>query len=234
MRVDYVDHMGTDLSVANAARRSFGKGFDTWSEEPRSARGRSDRELVEALAAERHLLPFRHPQITLSCEAPLPVARQLGKHQVGLSWSEVSRRYKTKDIEFFTLVWREAPEDRRQGSGAEIENDSEEGPRKTALEALQKQNIRRCIEDYDAALSLGASPEQARFLLPQSMEVGWTWTGSLLAWADLVRGRRHPDAQKETRDFADLVERVIMPLYPVSWGALMRGLPDGQDQQAEA
>lgn len=231
MQVEYVEHLGSDLTVANAARRSFGKGFDTWSEEPRTARGRSDRELVESLASEGHWLPFRHPHVILSCEAPLPVARQLGKHQVGLSWSETSRRYITRDMAFYRIdTWRAAPEDRRQGSGPDLPDETQR-----YLRALQCRVENYATSAYREALGAGASPEQARFLLPQSMEVGWTWTGSLLSWANLVRGRRHPDAQQETRAFAQMVEDVIQPLYPVSWGALVGARPDGQDQsQAQA
>jgi thymidylate synthase (FAD) len=98
IEVAYVCHSGSDLLVANAARRSFDNQHTQWTEKPRSRRGRSDPQLVADLARDGHYLPFRHPQITLACTAPLPIARQLGKHQVGFSWSEVSRRYRTKGI----------------------------------------------------------------------------------------------------------------------------------------
>lgn len=218
MEVRYVTHSGDDLLVANAARRSFGVEHSEWSETPRAARGRSDRELVMDLAGDEHELPFRHPHVTLSCTAPLPVARQLGKHQVGFSWSEISRRYKTEGLTFHTIAeWRCVPEDRRQGSGFALHTGLQ-----NRLLAMQIANINRCLNDYEEALTIGASPEQARFLLPQSMDIAWTWTGSLLAWATLYNRRRHPDAQAETRAFAEACATVIEPLFPVSWPALTR------------
>ncbi len=218
IHAELVTHMGDDLFVANSLRRSFGVGYDTWSETPRTPRGRSDRQLIEDCARDGHLLPFRHPHITFSCTAPIVVARQLGKHQVGMDWSEVSRRYKTTGITCHDLygTWRADVKDRRQGSGEELPPDIQ-----TKLAAIQWENIRRCVEDYDDALRAGASPEQARFLLPQAMDVAWVWTGSLLSWAHMYKQRHHKDAQAETREFADQVGKIIEPLFPVSWGALV-------------
>lgn len=221
MQVDYIDHLGDDLLVANTARKSFGKGFTefrTIEDGPRTERGRSDEQLIYDLAKEGHLLPFRHPHLTVACSEALPIARQLGKHQIGLEWSEISRRYKTKDIRFTSLEgsWRaDVPTDRRQGSGEILPESTQ-----ALLNNIQKRNIRRAVEDYEEAIKNGASPEQARYLLPQSMEVEWTWTGSLLAFAHLYKQRNHPDAQKETRDFAKEVGNIIQPLFPVSWLAL--------------
>lgn len=226
--VTYVDHLGNDLLVANAARRSFDAGHAAWSDVARTPRGRSDGQLVADLARDGHDLPFRHPQVTLACTAPLPVARQLGKHQVGFSWSEVSRRYKTKGLTFHQIGhWRADLKDRRQGSGEALPGDTQ-----NALDALQLANIQHCLDEYELALDLGASPEQARFLLPQSMDVVWTWTGSLLGWAALVKGRTHPDAQAETREFARLVEEIVSHLFPVSWAALAGWRPSTDEVAA--
>lgn len=216
IEVAYVCHMGSDLLVANAARRSFDNQHTAWTEQPRSRRGRSDPQLVADLAADGHELPFRHCQITLACTAPLPVARQLGKHQVGFSWSEVSRRYKTSNLTLHEIeAWRAAPEEKRQGSGAELDDRTN-----ALLRQAQARIHAECLRAYDYALAQGASPEQARFLLPQSMDVRWTWTGSLLGWWSLVKGRTHADAQSETRNFAMRVEEIIAPLFPASWAAL--------------
>lgn len=226
MKVGYVDHLGSDLLVANAARRSFGAGFDTWSNTPRTERGRSDRELVFDLAKQGHLLPFRHPHLIIECDAPIPVARQVGKHQVGLEWSEISRRYKTQGITFYRIGnrWRADVKDRRQGSGELVEPVAQ-----AALVRLEEEVIGRCVAAYEKALRLGASPEQARFLLPQSMEVLWTWTGSLLAFAHLYKQRSHPDTQLETREFANQVADIAYKVFPVAWAAL---IADGVDYEA--
>lgn len=217
IKVTYVTHMGDDLLVANAARKSFGKDFTEFSYEPRSKNGRSDDELIQSLADDGHWLPFRHPHITLACSEALPIARQLGKHQVGLSFSEISRRYKTKNINFTRLdgTWRADVKDRRQGSGEKMPRELQ-----AKLELIQANNINNCLNDYQAALDLGAAPEQARYLLPQSMNAEWTWTGSLLSYAHIYKQRNHPDAQKEVRDFAIAVSEIMKELYPISWFAL--------------
>lgn len=223
MKVTYVDHMGDDLRVANVARKSFGAGFDTWSEVPRTPRGRSDRELVFSLAEEEHLLPFRHCKLQVECDAPIPIARQLGKHQVGMDWSEISRRYKTRGIEFYRIGqrWRADVKDRRQGSGELLPKDKQ-----VILSSIEEAVIQMGINSYEAALEHGASPEQARFLLPQGMEVSWTWTGSLLAFAHLYKQRTHKDAQLETREFAHQVADIAFKLWPVAWTAL---IAEGED-----
>lgn len=202
--------------VVNAARRSYGKGYDTWSDVPRTARGRSDTELIVDLAGDGHLLPFRHPHVTLSCDAPLPVARQLGKHQVGLEWSEISRRYKKDGIEFYRIGkrWRKHS-DVRQGTGELLPDHVQ-----IVLANLEYEVINKCVSAYEMALDGGATPEQARFLLPQSMEVSWTWTGSLLAFWHLYKMRHKPDTQKETRDFVAQAEEIVWKLFPRSWEAL--------------
>ena len=220
MSITYVDHMGTDLLVANAARKSFGADFTefrTIEDGPRSPRGRSDEQLLLDLVKDGHWLPFRHPHITIACSAALPIARQLGKHQVGLDWSEISRRYKTKDISFTRIegTWRMDQADRKQGTG-ELADDMTQ----RRFKRIQERNITNCIYDYEEALRLGMTPEQARYLLPQSMEAEWTWTGSLLAFAHLYRQRTHADAQMEVVDFAKELSDIIKPLFPVSWKAL--------------
>lgn len=222
IEVQYVDHMGTDLTVANALRRSYGAGFKEWSESPRSPRGRSDRQLVVDCAEDKHWLPFRHPCIEVSATSPIPIARQLGKHQVGMSWSEISRRYKTAGLTFheFNGTWRAVDPGSRQGTGPLLPPRDQE-----RLDALMSANIARNLTDYEEALGLAACPEQARFLLPQSMDVLWTWTGTLLAWAHLFHQRTHPDTQLETRGFAEQCGEIIRPLYPVSWAALLGESP---------
>jgi thymidylate synthase (FAD) len=207
-----------DLLVANAARGTYGIAYDEWSDTPRSDRGRSDSELVRDLGEDEHTLPFRHPHPTLHCVAPIPIARQLSKHQVGFSWSEVSRRYKTKGITFHFVAgkWRSAPEDRRQGSGPLLD------PRtQMFLDKVQQRNIDNCMRDYREALDAGCSPEQARFLLPQSMEAVWVWTGSLLGWAEMYQRRHHADTQLETRQFVEQVASVMTELYPHSWRSIV-------------
>lgn len=217
IEVTYVDHMGTDLTVANAARRSHGVEHQELTWEPKNSRSRSDVQLIRDLVRDGHTLPFRHPHIEVACRSPVPIARQLGKHQVGFTWSEVSRRYKKRDITFHWMdgQWRADVKDRRQGSGDLLPDGVQD-----KLSLIQSRNVRNALNDFEEAMALGACLEQARMLLPQSMDVLWTWTGSLLGYAELYRKRTHQDAQKETRDFVEKAAKIIDPLFPVSWRAL--------------
>lgn len=165
-----------------------------------------------------HELPFRHPQLTLRCRAPLFIARQLGKHQVGLSWSETSRRYISEGLSFWRPEsWRARPEGGiKQGSGEAISH-AENVECDQALAAV----VASSLACYEHLLQLGVAPEQARMVLPQNMHVEWVWTGSLLAWVHLVRLRRHSHAQREVQDFAELVENHLREIFPYSSLALL-------------
>lgn len=200
---------GTDLDVVNAARRSFDVQKDDF--------GASDARLIAFLAREGHFLPFRHVQLSFAFDAAIPVARQLGKHQTGLNWSERSMRYLSKGIEVERIrQWRAAPVgDRKQGSGEPVP------PRiQRELAELQERSIAEAVRAYDDALALGACPEQARFLLPQGMIVRWTWTGTLLAFAHIWKLRHHKDTQAETREVVEAIDGPVRERLPVSWPAL--------------
>lgn len=205
-----------DLKIVNAARGSYGVAYDSWSEVPRTARGRSDSQLIQDLSEERHTLPFRHVHPTVRCVAPLPIARQLSKQQVGFSWSEISRRYRKSDLTFYFMgaTWR-ASADVRQGVGVLLPPHLQ-----TQLDSIQRRNVENCLRDFHEALSLGAALEQARMLLPQSMEVTWVWTGSLLGWADLYLSRTRPDTQLETTQIVREIAAIIQPKAPAAWEAL--------------
>lgn len=208
-----------DLLIANAARGTYGTAYETWSDVPRSPRSRSDTDLLRDLARDGHELPFRHARVSLRCSAAVPIARQLGKHQVGFDWSETSRRLKTNGLTFHRVggQWRMALSHYSQGSGELLNSDKQ-----ALLDAIQEQNIENGIRDYEAALNLEAAPEQARLLLPQSMECLWVWSGSLLGWSELYRKRSTQETQKETRDFVDQVAAIMRERHPVGWDALQR------------
>lgn len=205
--VQYVDHMGSDLSVANCARVSFGK----WKNELDA----SDTKLIDYLANHGHSSPFRHPQIQLRCTAPLFLARQLQKHTVGLTWNEISRRYVDVGVEFFVPnSWRSRPDNGiKQGSGDDLwSQKSITEPYKEFLEHAQ--NL------YDWLLHQGVAPEQARMCLPQSMMCSWVWTGSLQAFYHVYSLRSGEGAQQEAKDFAILLEDIVSKLFPHCWLAL--------------
>ena len=112
MSVTLVDSMGSDLSVVNAARVSFGKKHDELT--------KGDEKLISFLAKHGHWTPFGHATLSFHIEAPIFVARQLVKHQVGLVWNEVSRRYVDYEPDYWMPQhWRARAEDKKQGSSDE-------------------------------------------------------------------------------------------------------------------
>lgn len=205
MEVKYIDHMGTDLSVVNAARVSFNKKAEIFTEK--------DSRLIKYLAKHNHWTPFGHTSVTLHVKAPIFIARQLGKHQVGLVWNEVSRRYVDDEPEFFEPdVWRKRPE------GSVKQGSSEEAVGGVVLSDYY--DTVECL--YAELLHLGVCPEQARMVLPQSMMTEWYWTGSIAAFARVYQQRIDAHAQKEVQEIAKQIDSEISPLFPFSWQALTR------------
>ena len=206
IKVELVDHMGTDLSVSNSARVSFSKWKDELEE--------GDTKLIIYLAKHEHTSPFRHTRITLRCEAPIWLARQLGKHQVSMDWNEVSRRYVDSGIKFFVPEYRERPEGGiKQGSGGIH-------PANEAWKNLTINHQERSLELYKRMIESGVAPEQARGILPQNMMTTWIWSGSLLGFFHLWRLRSDSHAQVEAQQFAQQVADICEQLFPISWAAL--------------
>ena len=159
MKVELIDKMGSDLTVVNAARVSYGKNKEVMDA--------SDEKLIKYLAKHNHWSPFAHCTLQFRIKAPVFVARQLVKHQVGLSWNEISRRYVDYEPEFHTPeVWRGRPDDSKQGSSGEVQTDEE----------YYNRYINGCKVYYNLLLNEGVAPEMARMVLPQSMMTEWYWT----------------------------------------------------------
>jgi thymidylate synthase (FAD) len=208
--VELLDHMGSDLTVANAARVSFHKHHKSLTQ--------GDVGLIRYLAYHNHWTPFGHVQLQFRIKAPVFVARQLVKHQVGLVWNEVSRRYVDEPPEFYNPeLWRIRAEDKKQGSSDEVlELDSLVFKEYWELMTNAAALYEHMVQEKNIA------PEQARMILPQSMMTEWYWTGSLAAFARVVNLRSTPDAQLECRLVANLIDDKINTLYDLdtSWNAL--------------
>ena len=202
MKVELIDHMGSDLSVVNAARVSFAKTHEEFDE-------KADTQLINYLAKHNHWSPFGHASIQFHIKAPVFVARQLVKHQVGLVWNEVSRRYVDSEVEFYEPTeWRLAAKNKKQGS-------SEETVKYDVF--LAHKFAKHCYEDM---LNTGIAPEMARMVLPQSMYTEWCWSGTLYAFARVCNLRCKPDAQRETQIVGWGIDKYARKLFPVSWQAL--------------
>ena len=231
IKVDYVDHMGTDLTVVNAARVSFDKQSDwelDFSHHHKfgdNVLSEADTKLIAYLAKHNHWSPFAHTSIQLRVKAPIFVARQLVKHCVGSVWNEVSRRYVDSKPEFyFPDVWRGRPTDgAKQGSSGIIThmlwNDGGDVEAEE-IDPIVKELVRQQAFAYNQMIEGGVAPEQARMILPQNMMTEWYWTGSLMFFARVCAQRLDPHAQAETSEVARQIAEIVRPLFPVSWAAL--------------
>ena len=209
----YIDHMGTDLTVANAARVSFGKQSemdtsDVWG--PPTLKDK-DAKLIQYLAKHKHISPFGHCFASFHIKAPLFVARQLVKHKF-LRWNEISRRYVDSEPEFYVPTeWRGKSDDKKQGSEGSVDD---------IRPSLALNMVESSKQDYEYLLYKGVCPEQARMVLPQSMMTEWYWSGSLDAFSDMCKLRCAPDTQAETAEVAWAISLKMEDLFPVSWVAL--------------
>ena len=203
MEVTLLDKMGTDLSVVNAARVSYSKTKDVFDAK--------DEKLIKYLAEHEHWSPSAHASMQLRIKAPIFVARQLVKHQVGLVWNEVSRRYVDFPPEIYRPdAWRGRPVNSKQGSDGTVELGQ-------TIDHNLETTMESCLILYNTMIQKGVAPEQARMVLPQSMMTEWYWSGTVYAFARVCNLRCKPDTQKETQDVANEIDRLAKDAFPHSW-----------------
>ena len=208
MKVELIDKMGTDLSVVNAARVSYSKeskSFDV-----------KDEKLIKFLAEHEHWSPFAHASMQFRIKAPIFVARQLVKHQVGLVWNEVSRRYVDFPPEIYKPeAWRGRPVNSKQGSDGTVELGQ-------TIDHNLETTMESCLILYNTMIQKGVAPEQARMVLPQSMMTEWYWSGTVYAFARVCNLRCKPDTQKETQDVANMIDKLADEAFPYCWKYLRK------------
>lgn len=210
MSVELVDHMGSDDSIVNAARVSFHKDASQFTKEQND-------KLLNYLAKHNHWSPYAHAFASFRIKAPIFVARQLVKHQVGLAWNEVSRRYVDDEPEFWMPTeWRGRPVNAKQGSNGVM---AEAQPEMMLSQTLGWA-MTVCLNTYIDLLKVGVAPEQARMILPQNTMTDWIWSGSLAAFCRVCKLRLDPHAQQETRELVGGIKGLLEPLFPVSFTAL--------------
>ena len=223
IKATYIDHMGSDLSVVNAARVSFGKkshceetrwvDMGDWCGDMPVVNDK-DTKLIHYLAKHGHDSPFGHCFASFHIKAPIFVARQLVKHEY-LRMNEISRRYVDSEPEFYVPdVWRGRSKDKKQGSDGVVELFYDD-------ESYLGEAQATAISMYQHLLKVGVAPEMARMVLPQSMYTEWYWSGSMDAFANMCNLRLKEDTQYETRLVAQQIDKVMGELYPVSWTALV-------------
>lgn len=235
MKAEYIDHMGSDLSVVNAARVSFDKESEWLPSGNRNdydgviyqtINGHSvnlseaDTKLINYLAKHDHWTPFAHTSVQLRMAAPVPIRTQCFKHKQGLVENEESRRYiSSRPVLFIPDEFRSKP------TGGAKQGSDGKHPSSGYWKTLYRAKCEAMIDLYETMVADGVCPEQARFVLPQGVEVNWVWTGNLYAFANFYNKRKDSHAQKEIRDLADCVGAIIQPLFPVSWKALTNEQP---------
>ena len=217
--VQLIDSMGSDLTVVNAARVSFGAESKEFTEK--------DAKLVNYLAREKHFSPFRHPMLSFRLEMPEFIARQLYKHVVGIesttfptkdhAWSEISGRYKTLEKFYIPSVWHLQHEKAKQCSGGPIDETSQKNITERVLE-----NTYKTFVLYKDMLNSGVSREEARQCLPLSFMTEVIWTASLQAVAHFIRLRNDEHAQAEIRELASRMEKVVQEKFPHAYPALAK------------
>ena len=203
IKATLIDYMGSDLSVVNAARVSFGTKHEVFNQ-------KKDAKLINFLARNNHVSPFGHAFASFHISAPIFIARQRVKHKF-LRWNEISRRYVSNEPKLYEpTTWRGKAFDKKQGSSDTVVIEGVE------IRATQAYDISL----YKHLLDMGICEEQARIVLPANLMTEWYWSGSLDAFADMCKLRCTSDTQNETKIIADEISDIMKRLYPVSWEAL--------------
>jgi thymidylate synthase (FAD) len=190
MKVELINHFGSDDMIVDVARVSYDKKAENYTDE-------QNKKLVKFLWNHKHTSPFRHPTLQFRITCPIYVERQLFKHQVGISVNSISGRYVDFSDTYGTVgEWRKQSENSKQGSDGPVAN-------QLACKKIEKKVIDTCKQAYSMLLDLGVSKEQARTVLPLCLNTSFVWTGTMLSFMHMCALRLKPDAQAETRAVVD-------------------------------
>ena len=219
-RVDYVNHMGDDLTVVNSARVSFGVEKDELD-------GR-DRKLINYLIKHRHTSTLEHNLITFRFTVPLYVRSQHHRHRTW-SYNEISRRYTDVNIKFYEpKEFRTQHKSNRQASNAEelidprILEEKYRGDRDyvpSTASRLVAQHHRESLKLFNDLIEAGVCREQARGVLPQNLYTEYYGTVNLSNLLKFIDLRTHEGAQWEIQKVAEACLEIATDLFPVTVGA---------------
>ena len=208
--VEVIDSLGTDLTVVNSARVSFGKRHTKYTD--------GDRKLVRFLAKYKHFSPFRHMIVQFHLKAPEFVMRQWYKHVVGIettsssstkdhAWNEISGRYVHVEDYYYPQYFRKQSEDNKQASEGEIEDQKQ-------CYFLWEKGLHQVQETYKELLELGVAKEQARSILPLSQYTQVWWTASFQAIMNFIELRDEKTAQVEIQEYARALKGIMLEVFP--------------------
>lgn len=206
LKVSYINHMGSDLTIVNSARISFGSTSQVLTEK--------DKKLIKYLAANKHYSPFEHCTLTALIECPLYIRSQIMRHRT-FSYNEVSRRYTSEDIQFYSPELRKQAISNRQASDGLLE--AGVGEAKALIEKQHQEAYRA----YKRLLELGVAREIARGVLSQDLMTKFYMTGNLRNWAHFVSLRLDAHAQIEVQYIANEVKTIMLNHFPEATKALL-------------
>ena len=210
--IEVVDSLGSDLTVVNSARVSFGKRKTKFD--------KSDARLVKYLAKYKHYSPFRHLQVQFHLKAPEFVMRQWYKHVVGIettsnssakdhAWNEISGRYVPVEEFYIPSVWRKQSEDNKQASDGVLDDLQQKRMNMTYLVFLNQMEMA-----YDTMINAGMAKEQARIVLPLSQYTEVYWTASFQAIMNFIELRNEKTSQWEIQEYAKVLLDLMFDVYP--------------------
>jgi len=208
--IEIIDKLGSDLTVVNSARVSFGKRKEKFDD--------SDRKLVKFLAKNKHWSPFRHMMVQFHIKAPEFVMRQWYKHVVGIetsssssakdhAWNEISGRYVPVTEFYVPANWRQQSENNKQASEGSISDQQK------AIEIF-KNSMDETLISYQKLLDLGVAKEQARMILPLNQYTEVYWTASFQAIMNFIDLRDEATAQWEIRQYAKAMKVMMFNVFP--------------------
>lgn len=198
--VGLIDSLGTESTIVNAARVSFGKLKNTMDER--------DVKLLEYLIENRHTSPLEHIVFTFSVHCPLFIRGQWHRHRTW-SYNEISRRYTEIDMEFYTPAQlRRQAESNRQASYSDPDFNPAE------LRSAIDDHNKKSLALYEQLLASGVCREQARGVLPQNMMVTFWGTVDLSNLLHFLNLRDSDHAQAEIKEYAQAIKKLIKPIVP--------------------
>ena len=221
-RVDLIDHMGSDLTIVNSARVSFGVTKDQLDNR--------DKKLIKYLVKHRHTSTFEHNVVTFRFIVPMFVRSQHMRHRTW-SYNEISRRYTDKDLQFYTpKTFRTQHETNRQASNLDEINpvvvpdlaDFGEGKR---ADSAVKSHVQQSLELFNTLMREGVCREQARMVLPQNLYTTYYGTVNLSNLLKFVSLRTHEGAQWEIQKVAEACLGIVEDLWPFAVTAYRENNP---------
>ena len=217
-KVEYVEHMGSDLTIVNSARVSFGKHKDELNER--------DEKLIRYLIKHKHTSTLEHNVATFRFCVPLFVRSQHHRHRTW-SYNEISRRYTDVDIRFYEpTTFRTQHEDNRQASNLHetadpLWNIYSSGRAETVSERV-KYHHKESLHLYNGLINLGVCREQARGVLPQNLYTEYYGTVNLNNLLKFIDLRTHEGAQWEIQRVAAACLEIATDLWPLTMGSYIK------------